>query len=1184
MTKKLKNLTIILITMFFVSYLIIQTGFAKKQLTSFISQQLSTSESIITLSRIKGHLPWNITINNITLTKRNKENNNDYNKLLVIENANLKWNPLSLIWGELHIESLSAENINWLERFPKLGKQAQYKQKLFIPKIAIGKMWLPNINIAAKLAGKQALALQFKIEGDASKPMHFKGDLSVKSGIPTNLSFDFKPNFQNDFLIDLQLNEAKGGLISNLLKLPQNQTIELKAKLSGNLQSINGDLRLLMQEKLIAELKLITDYANHLSLRGGGLIPDFIKLPNIITTKNWQISAGLKQLPNSTIVEDFSFDLSNINLQSSGNYIDETLSLSPKLNAIINNVNYEAIGELEANFKQNQFKLDMSGDFRNIYKKLIGDKAKITWKLKADGAINQPNAKLKLNATRLSLPQNLDYLNIGKSAELIADFTKNIGNLNLKAGEIEAIAQVKLNQSKINFNGDINHKDLPQLQFTSDFLPEKNQLNFNLTTNNSTFSLKDLKLNGDSGELELKSENIATFAAWLDLNFASNSTEIATKWTKDSINLNAKSEQFQFNDLLLNNFTAEVKNNNFKIKLIGENNSQQLNLDLSGEKKQKQYNLSELSANYSNYNFKLNSPSILTFNNINSWQLTPTKLNIDEGELNITAKRFNDEIALKLSLKPLSLQPLLADTIPNIGNISGYGEIEINGKATNPKLKLSAEINAADIAKSSLNNNAPNNLRLNVSGTNQADNLNIISELLSGSEQLGNAKISLPFILKFKPLQFSLPTTKPIKADAKLDLAASRFNNWFAPLGHRIIANINAQINATGSIGEPKITANINTTKLNYTNLNAGLCLRDGTLIAKYLGNQFILESLNGTGDLGVGTIKSSGIADFGKQFANFALTMDNAAIFCSTALDSSISGTAKLSGNFNDTMLKGDFLIGKTSILIPSGGKTNIPYVEKIYQHELNKRQLTIKNNPKISTNLNININAPKQIFVRGRGLDAEFAGKLQIIGNIINPKLIGKLTSKRGRLALLGSTLKIESGKINFINNDMKKPYIELLGSTKANNTKINVELSGAVLKPKLILTSDPALPKDEVLALLIFGKPLDRISPFQALQLATATASLTSGESGTSMLGELRDVLGVDNLNIGEGTDGQPTVGAGKYVTDKVYVGIEQGTTPESRRLSTEIELSPTVTGKTSTNSAGEPSFGLEWRYDY
>ena len=60
--------------------------------------------------------------------------------------------------------------------------------------------------------------------------------------------------------------------------------------------------------------------------------------------------------------------------------------------------------------------------------------------------------------------------------------------------------------------------------------------------------------------------------------------------------------------------------------------------------------------------------------------------------------------------------------------------------------------------------------------------------------------------------------------------------------------------------------------------------------------------------------------------------------------------------------------------------------------------------------------------------------------------------------------------------------------------------------------------------------------------------------------------------------------PTLEAGKYVLDNVYVGVEQGTDPGAgTTVRVNIDLFPhvSVEGRTSNESSG---MGINWKLDY
>ena len=83
-------------------------------------------------------------------------------------------------------------------------------------------------------------------------------------------------------------------------------------------------------------------------------------------------------------------------------------------------------------------------------------------------------------------------------------------------------------------------------------------------------------------------------------------------------------------------------------------------------------------------------------------------------------------------------------------------------------------------------------------------------------------------------------------------------------------------------------------------------------------------------------------------------------------------------------------------------------------------------------------------------------------------------------------------------------------------------------------------------------------------------------TSGQSGEN---ELKDQRG----NNGGEAAGAPTLEAGKYINDSIYIGVEQGASPESTAVRVEIELFPSVNLQ-GQSSATATEIGVGWKKDY
>ena len=148
------------------------------------------------------------------------------------------------------------------------------------------------------------------------------------------------------------------------------------------------------------------------------------------------------------------------------------------------------------------------------------------------------------------------------------------------------------------------------------------------------------------------------------------------------------------------------------------------------------------------------------------------------------------------------------------------------------------------------------------------------------------------------------------------------------------------------------------------------------------------------------------------------------------------------------------------------------------------------------------------------------------------------------RGRLDILTQRIAFDRGIITFAGD--LDPILDFVGTTQSGDVSISVTVSGRASDPEVLFSSIPELPQDEVLARLIFQKGIGELSPVQIARLAAAAAELSGGSGG--LLGQLRESTGLDDLDIVMDEEGAPSLAAGRYVSENVYIGVQQGTTAE------------------------------------
>ncbi|MFN3825742.1 MAG: translocation/assembly module TamB domain-containing protein [Pseudorhodobacter sp.] len=228
----------------------------------------------------------------------------------------------------------------------------------------------------------------------------------------------------------------------------------------------------------------------------------------------------------------------------------------------------------------------------------------------------------------------------------------------------------------------------------------------------------------------------------------------------------------------------------------------------------------------------------------------------------------------------------------------------------------------------------------------------------------------------------------------------------------------------------------------------------------------------------------------------------------------------------------------------------------------------------------LDLLVNAPARIFVRGRGLDAELGGTVTLRGTTADIIPFGQFTLIRGRFDILGKRLELTSARLSMQGDLM--PFLEVTASNESDGITTSIVVEGPANAPEVRFTSSPELPQEEVISRLLFGRGLDKISPLQAAQLASAVATL-AGRGGEGIIGRLRRGFGLDDLDLQTDAEGNATLTAGKYISENVYTEVEVDQQGRSR-INLNLDVKPGVTVRGSVGASGQTGIGIFVEKDY
>jgi len=320
-------------------------------------------------------------------------------------------------------------------------------------------------------------------------------------------------------------------------------------------------------------------------------------------------------------------------------------------------------------------------------------------------------------------------------------------------------------------------------------------------------------------------------------------------------------------------------------------------------------------------------------------------------------------------------------------------------------------------------------------------------------------------------------------------------------------------------------------------------------------------------------------------------LDLQDAHLIESEMLSAVLSGELALTGDLTAVAaLQGELTVEEAEFSIPRQMPSSVPTLDV---REVNlppdmaaRQREEEENQPSTAFRLalDITVRAPGQVFIRGRGADLELAGTLRVGGTADQPRITGQLNTRRGTLDLLGKRFVFERGQITFNGEAEIDPSLDLLATTEAEGITGGVQVSGRSSDPSLSFVSTPSYPEDEILARLLFGKSPTELSAAQAIELASAAGELAGIGGGSNIMSRIRDTLQLDRLEIQE-TEGEGTaLSAGRYVSDDVFVGVEQDLTAGTSRATVEVEITPNISVETDVGSDSSSRVGVNFEWEY
>jgi translocation and assembly module TamB len=446
-----------------------------------------------------------------------------------------------------------------------------------------------------------------------------------------------------------------------------------------------------------------------------------------------------------------------------------------------------------------------------------------------------------------------------------------------------------------------------------------------------------------------------------------------------------------------------------------------------------------------------------------------------------------------------------------------------------------------------------------------------------------------------------------LKLAGSINLALA--NPMLEAAGRRITGSVQLDTHVTGSRSAPRIAGGVRINNGSFRDYAQGVTLTD--IVGQLTGDQGELRIGQLTARAAPGTIAiegSVGVLQPGVP-VDIHLTAKNAQPIAGNMVTANLDADVRVGGKAREALdVNGTIHVNHAELNIPGG----LPPEIAVLDVERDGAPPKSRADQALTTNLQVDVDAPNRILIKGRGLDAELGGQLHVTGTAAAPRVDGSFELQRGTFTLANSKLKFTEGSVTFNGTGLQQkidPTLDFTAQAQAAEVLASVHITGLADAPKIALSSTPELPQDEILARLLFGEPAAQLTTLELFETGVALASLRGGSNGPSLnpIDRVQKALGLDRLSVGSGsttsgssaTSDQKSAGtsvqAGRYVSSRVYVGVKESTAGASqvdvdvdltRHLKLEAQLgngSTTAQGVTPENDPGN-SLGLVYQFEY
>ncbi|MGH9797133.1 MAG: translocation/assembly module TamB domain-containing protein, partial [Candidatus Polarisedimenticolia bacterium] len=194
---------------------------------------------------------------------------------------------------------------------------------------------------------------------------------------------------------------------------------------------------------------------------------------------------------------------------------------------------------------------------------------------------------------------------------------------------------------------------------------------------------------------------------------------------------------------------------------------------------------------------------------------------------------------------------------------------------------------------------------------------------------------------------------------------------------------------------------------------------------------------------------------------------------------------------------------------------------------------------------NLDLEVRAPGDLWLRNDLGSVEGQGEIRIAGTAARPSVAGRIIAvEGGTITFRKVRYRVQNGTIDFADPLQVRPIFDLSAETRVADVQVTLRLEGGLDDFRYELTSEPPMPQQDLVALLLTGRTFTGADPAAGIAaeetVSAYLADRLTGEITERLSGRAGlDLLYIDPLQVNAHGDPTARVTLGKQVTQDLFV---------------------------------------------